>query len=53
MVLRRDALRPQHRRLVADQRHDVARTGTFDGFMKTGQRADVDHRIRFSVFVVI
>ena len=34
MILRRDAVRPHHITFVADQRHDMARAGVFDGFMQ-------------------
>src|ERR1700722_3818792 len=46
MVLRCDALRPHQIRFVADQRHDMARAGVCDDFMKARERADVNHDIR-------
>ena len=30
-------------RFVADQGHDVARAGVFDGFMQARKRTDVNH----------
>jgi hypothetical protein len=43
MILWRDARRTLYARLVAEQRHDMPRAGTFDDFVQTCQRADVDH----------
>ena len=46
MIFRRDAARPVDAVHVADQRHDVARTGVLDGFVQARERTDVNHGIK-------
>ena len=46
MVLRRDGMRTHHIAFVADQRHDMARAGVFDGFVQARERADVNHGVK-------
>src|SRR5271155_2583839 len=43
MMLRRYARRPLQARLIADQRHDMARAGIIDSLLQARKRADVDH----------